>query len=108
MPWLYLLLAIVAEVFGTTSMKLSAGFTKPVPSVFIFVFYATSLTFLTLALRTLPVGMSYAIWSALGTALITAIGVLWFGEGMNALKVISLILIIAGIAGLHFSQEHMK
>lgn len=108
MPWLYLLLAIIAEVSGTTSMKLSAGFTKPVPSVFIFVFYATSLTFLTLALRTLPVGMSYAIWSALGTALITAIGVLWFGEGMNALKVISLILIIAGIAGLHFSQEHMK
>ncbi|AAM72684.1 MAG TPA: QacE family quaternary ammonium compound efflux SMR transporter [Chlorobaculum sp.] len=108
MPWLYLILAIIAEVSGTTSMKLSAGFTKPVPSVFIFVFYATSLTFLTLALRTLPVGMSYAIWSALGTALITAIGVLWFGEGLNALKIISLILIIAGIAGLHFSQEHMK
>lgn len=46
MPWLYLILAIIAEVSGTTSMKLSAGFTKPVPSVFIFVFYATSLTFL--------------------------------------------------------------
>ncbi len=108
MQWLYLVLAIVAEVCGTTSMKLAAGFSKPLPSVLIFVFYGLSLTFLTLALRVMPVGMAYAIWSALGTALITAIGVLWFGESMNALKVISLILIIAGIAGLHFSQEHLK
>lgn len=108
MHWLYLFLAIISEVFGTTSMKLSAGFTKPLPSILIFVFYALSLTFLTLALRVMPVGMAYAIWSALGTALITAIGVLWFGEGMNTIKVISLLLIIAGIAGLHFSQEHMK
>jgi small multidrug resistance pump len=108
MHWFYLIVAIVAEVSGTTSMKLSAGFTKPLPSVLIFVFYGLSLTFLTLALRVLPVGMSYAIWSALGTALITAIGVLWFGEGMSTLKVISLILIIAGIVGLHFSQEPMK
>ena len=108
MQWLYLVLAIVAEVCGTTSMKLAAGFSKPLPSVLIFVFYGLSLTFLTLALRVMPVGMAYAIWSALGTALITAIGVLWFGESMNTLKVISLILIIAGIAGLHFSQEHLK
>jgi small multidrug resistance pump len=108
MHWLYLILAIVAEVSGTTSMKLSAGFSKPLPSVLIFVFYALSLTFLTLALRVMPVGMAYAIWSALGTALITTIGVLWFGEGVNTLKVISLILVIAGIVGLHFSQEHMK
>jgi small multidrug resistance pump len=108
MHWLYLILAIVAEVSGTTSMKFSAGFTKPLPSVLIFVFYALSLTFLTLALRVMPVGMAYAIWSALGTALITAIGVLWFGEGMNTIKVISLLLIIVGIAGLHFSQEHLK
>lgn len=108
MHWLYLFLAIISEVSGTTSMKLSAGFTKPLPSILIFVFYALSLTFLTLALRVMPVGMAYAIWSALGTALITAIGVLWFGEGMNTIKVVSLLLIIAGIAGLHFSQEHMK
>ncbi|NTU53334.1 MAG: multidrug efflux SMR transporter [Chlorobiaceae bacterium] len=108
MHWLYLILAIVAEVSGTTSMKLSAGFTKPLPSVLIFVFYGLSLTFLTLALRVMPVGMAYAIWSALGTALITAIGVLWFGEGMNTIKVVSLVLIIVGIVGLHFSQEPMK
>jgi small multidrug resistance pump len=108
MPWLYLILAIVAEVSGTTSMKLSEGFTKPLPSAMIFVFYATSLTFLTLALRTMPIGFAYAIWSAVGTALITTIGVLWFGEGINTVKVVSLVLVIVGIAGLHFSQELMK
>jgi small multidrug resistance pump len=108
MHWLYLILAIFSEVAGTTSMKLSEGFTHTLPSVLIFVFYALSFTFVTLALKTLPVGLTYAIWAGLGTALITAIGVLWFGENMNTLKAISLLLIIAGIAGLHFSQEHLK
>ncbi|MBN1929277.1 MAG: multidrug efflux SMR transporter [Chlorobiaceae bacterium] len=108
MQWLYLILAIIAEISGTTSMKLSAGFSKPLPSAMIFVFYGLSLTFLTLALRTMPIGFAYAIWSAVGTALITTIGVLWFGEGINTLKVVSLVLVIAGIAGLHFSQESMK
>ncbi len=108
MHWLYLLLAIVSEVFGTTSMKLSEGFTRPLPSVFIFVFYALSFTFVTLALKVLPVGMTYAIWSALGTAFITAIGVVWFGEGMNTLKAVSLLLIILGVAGLQYSQQHLK
>jgi small multidrug resistance pump len=108
MHWIYLLLAIVSEVCGTTSMKLSEGFTRPLPSVFIFVFYALSFTFVTLALKVLPVGMTYAVWSAIGTALITLIGVFWFGEGMNTLKALSLLLIIIGVAGLQYSQEHMK
>ena len=108
MHWIYLLLAIVSEVCGTTSMKLSEGFTRPLPSVLIFVFYALSFTFVTLALKTLPVGLTYAVWSAIGTALITAIGVLWFGEGMNTLKAVSLALIIIGVVGLQISQEHMK
>lgn len=108
MHWVYLILAIVSEVCGTTSMKLSEGFTRPLPSVFIFVFYALSFTFVTLALKVLPVGATYAIWSAIGTALITLIGVFWFGEGMNTLKALSLLLIILGVAGLQYSQEHLK
>ncbi len=63
---------------------------------------------MTLALKVLPVGATYAIWSAIGTALITFIGVFWFGEGMNTLKALSLLLIILGVAGLQYSQEHMK
>jgi small multidrug resistance pump len=108
MHWLYLFIAIICEVCGTTSMKLSNGFSQLLPSVLIFVFYALSFTFVTLALKTLPVGLTYAVWSAVGTALITAIGVIWFGEGMNTLKAVSLMLIILGVAGLQFSQEHMK
>ncbi len=108
MHWIYLLLAIVAEVCGTTSMKLSEGFTRPLPSVLLFVFYALSFTLVTMALKVLPVGMTYAVWSAIGTALITLIGVLWFDEGMSILKAVSLLLIILGVAGLQYSQEHLK
>lgn len=108
MHWIYLLLAILAEVSGTTSMKLSEGLTHPIPTLFIFIFYILSFTFLTLALKVLPVGLTYAIWSAIGTALVTAIGVIWFGEGMNTIKAISLLLIIIGVAGLQFGQEHMN
>jgi small multidrug resistance pump len=108
MHWIYLLLAILAEVSGTTSMKLSEGLSRPLPSLFIFIFYILSFTFLTLALKVLPVGLTYAIWSAIGTALVTGIGVIWFGEGMNTIKAVSLLLIIIGVAGLQFSQEHMN
>lgn len=104
MHWLYLIIAITMEVAGTTSMKLSQGFSKLLPSISIFIFYGFSFTFLTLALKVLPVGMTYAIWSAVGTALITLIGIIWFAESFNVIKVISLLLIIIGVAGLHASQ----
>lgn len=97
---LYLLLAILFEVAGTTSMKLSNGFTHLTPSIFIFVFYALSFTFLTLTLKRLDVSLAYAIWSGLGTLLIALIGVSYFNEPMSILKGISLSLIIVGVIGL--------
>ena len=102
MHWIYLFIAIIMEVAGTTSMKLSEGFSKLLPSASIF-----SFTFLTLALKALPVGMTYAIWAAAGTALITLVGIVLFGESFNVLKIVSLVLIIIGVAGLHFSRESM-
>lgn len=107
MHWLYLIIAITMEVAGTTSMKLSEGFSKLLPSISIFIFYGISFTFLTLALKVLPVGMTYAIWAGAGTALITLVGVIWFGESFNMIKVISLLLIIIGVAGLHASRESL-
>jgi small multidrug resistance pump len=101
MSWIYLLLAILAEVTGTTCMKLSQGFTKTVPSILLFVFYACSFTLMTLAIKKLEVSIVYAIWSGVGTALIAMIGILVFHEQMNALKVISIVLIIAGVIGLN-------
>ena len=107
MHWLYLVIAILLEVSGTTCMKFSEGFSKLVPTLFIFIFYGLSFTFLSLALKVLPIALTYAIWSGAGTAVITVIGVLWFGEGINAIKLISLLLIIIGVAGLHYGQEQL-
>jgi small multidrug resistance pump len=103
MSWLYLMLAIVLEVSGTTSMKFSQGFTKILPSVLMFFFYGLSLGVLTLALKKIDVSLAYAVWSGLGTALIASVGVLWLKEPLNTLKVISLLLIIIGVIGLNLS-----
>ena len=103
MTWLCLALAILLEVSGTTCMKLSEGFTKTVPSILLVVFYALSFGMLTLALKRLDVSIAYAVWSGVGTALIAAIGVLWFKEPATALKLISLGLIIIGVVGLNMS-----
>ena len=104
--WFYLILAILFEVIGTTSMKLSEGFTKTLPSVVMFVFYLLSLTALTFALKKFDVSTAYAIWSGLGTALITVVGFYLFKESVTTTKVISIALIIIGVVGLHLSGEH--
>ena len=103
-PWLLLVAAIVFEVAGTTSMKLSAGFTKVLPSVLLFVFYALAFGALTLTLKKMEVSFVYAIWSGLGTALVTLIGILYFKESANIFKIASIGLIILGVVGLHLSS----
>ena len=103
MTWLYLVLAILLEVSGTTCMKLSEGFTRMVPSILLVVFYTLSFGMLTLALKRIDVSVAYAIWSGVGTALIASIGVLWFREPATAMKLISLGLIIMGVVGLNLS-----
>lgn len=102
--WLILIFAIALEVAGTTCMRLSHGFTKPVPSVLLFVFYLASLSVLTLALRKIEISVAYAVWSGLGTALIATIGFVYFRETVTALKVVSIVLIVAGVVGLNLSS----
>jgi small multidrug resistance pump len=102
--WLLLVAAIVFEVAGTTSMKLSAGFTKALPSVLLFVFYALAFGALTLTLKKLEVSFVYAIWSGLGTTLVTLIGILYFKESANIVKIASIGLIVLGVVGLHLSS----
>ena len=101
--WLYLTAAIILEVAGTTSMKLSEGFTRLVPSVLLFVFYFASFTALVFALKKIEVGVAYAIWAGAGTALIALIGIVYFNETADAVKLISILLIIAGVVGLNLS-----
>lgn len=98
--WLYLTLAIFTEVAGITAMKLSAGFTRLEPSIFIFIFYALSVGFLALSLKWLEIGFAYAIWSAVGTLLIFFIGICFFHESVTLLKTGSLACIIIGVMGL--------
>lgn len=100
LAWFYLMLAIFAEVVGTTSMKLSHGFANLKPSIFIFIFYLLSLIFLSKSLRRLDIGFAYAIWSGVGTLLIFFIGILWFQEPITMLKAFSVFCIIAGVLGL--------
>ncbi|MEH2179738.1 DMT family transporter [Nostoc sp.] len=102
--WIYLILAILFEVSGTTCMKLSQGFTKIVPSVLIFVFYGLCFTFLTFALKRLEVSVVYSIWAGLGTILIALVGIIWFQESATLIKLVSIALIIIGIIGINASQ----
>jgi len=103
MHWLYLTLAILAEVAGTTCMKLSAGFTKRTPSLLIWPFYGVCFYFLTLALRKVDISVAYAIWSGVGTALIATVGVLYFREPVSLLKVVGVVAIIGGVVALNMS-----
>ncbi len=105
MSWLYLILAILLEVLGTTSMKLSQGFTRTLPLVLMFVFYGLALTSLTMATKKIDLSVAYAVWSGLGTGLIAAIGILLFKEPVTTLKLVSLGMIIAGVIGLNLAGE---
>jgi len=100
----YLILTIIAEVMGTTCVKLSGGFARLLPSVLIFVFYGLSLGMLGLALKKVDLGLAYAIWSGLGVAFIASVGTLWFREPVTAMKIISLGLIVGGVDGLNMGE----
>ncbi len=98
--WFALAGAIVLEIAGTVSMKLSHGFTRTLPSVLLFVFYALSFTLMTVAVKKIDMSVSYAIWSGIGTATIAVIGVGWFRESLTPVQIVSIIAIIAGVVGL--------
>ena len=104
MYWFYLAMAIVLEVGGTTCMKLSEGFTRLIPSVLVFVLYMASFAFMILALKKMELGVVYAIWAGLGTALIALIGIVWFQESVSLLKIASIVFIVLGVVGLRLSE----
>jgi small multidrug resistance pump len=105
MSGLYLAIAIVSEVIGTMNVKFSNGFTRWQPATIAVMCYALSTILLSLAVKKMEVSVAYAIWCAVGTGLIAAIGVIWFKESLNAAKVFSLLLIVAGVVGLNLSSR---
>lgn len=97
MTWLFLVLAIVAEVVATSALKASEGFTRPLPSLLVVAFYGVAFFLLAQTLRVLPIGVAYAIWSGLGIVLISLVGWLWYGQALDAAALAGMGLIVAGV-----------
>lgn len=104
MAYIYLAIAIVGEVWATAALKATDEFTKPLLSVICLLGYVTSLFFLSLALRSIPVGIAYAIWAGVGTALIAISGYIFYGEALDLEAVMGICLIITGVAFLNVSS----
>ena len=99
--YLWLFIAILTETMGTTALQASQQFTRLWPSVAVVVCYGMSFYFMSVALKFMPVGIVYAIWSGLGIVLIALIGYLLFGQKLDLAAVLGLALIVAGILVIH-------
>lgn len=107
MPYVFLLVAIAFEVFATSLLKATAGFTRLLPTAVCLAAYAASFLALAWAVKhQLPVGLAYAMWSGLGTAAIVAIGVVFLREPVSAQKVLGVLLVVGGVAVLNLGGAH--
>jgi small multidrug resistance pump len=104
MNWVYLCIAIVAEVVATSALKTADGFTRVAPSMVVIIGYVAAFYFLSLALRTIPVGIAYAIWSGIGIALIAFIGWWLHGQRLDIAAIVGVALIIVGAVLNGFSK----
>lgn len=106
MGYVYLAIAIIAEVIATGALKASEEFTKLVPSTLVVVGYAVAFYFLSLVLKTIPVGVAYAVWSGLGIVLISIVGVVLFDQKLDLPAIIGMLLIITGVVVMNvFSKS---
>ena len=103
--YLFLCLAILAEAIGTTALKTSEQFTRPLPAVITVVAYVAAFYFLGLSLKTIPIGIAYAIWAAAGIVIIAIIGAVWFKQTPDLPAVIGIALIIAGVLTINLFSK---
>nr|WP_047169668.1 multidrug efflux SMR transporter [Sphingomonas sp. Y57] len=108
MAYLYLAIAIVAEVIGTTALKLSDGFTRPLASTVTAFGYGVAFFCLSLTLRTMPTGLAYAIWSGVGLVLITTVAWLFQGQKLDMAALVGMALIVAGVAVLNLFSSSIS
>ena len=104
-PWLILGAAILCEVIGTTMMKLSESLTRWVWIAPMLTFYILALVGLSISLKTIEVGIAYAVWAGVGTLVVALIGVLFFKESVSLLKIASILLVVAGVVGLNLADR---
>lgn len=107
MHWLYLSVAIIAEVIATSSLKAAEGFTRLIPSLIVVFGYGTSFYFLSLALRTMQVGIAYAIWSGVGIVLISIVAWLFYNQKLDSPSIFGMALIISGAVVIKFFSPHV-
>lgn len=103
MAWIYLFIAGICEVIWAIKLKESQGFSKPVPTVITLVTMLVSFWLLSLALRDLPIGTGYAVWTGIGVIGTVLFGMIWLNEPRDALRITCIMLILVGIAGLKWS-----
>ena len=102
MKWLYLIIAVIFEVIATSALKESNSFTKLVPSLFVIIGYSISFYFLSLTLKALSIGITYAIWSGLGILLICLVGYFRYGQNLDFPAIIGILFIGIGILIIRF------
>lgn len=107
LKWMYLFIAIVAEVVATSALKSAEGFTHAVPSVLVVVGYGIAFFFLSLTLKSIPVGIAYAIWSGVGIILIAIIGYFRFGQRLDLPAVIGITLIMSGVLVINLFSKNV-
>ncbi len=103
--WLYLLVAIVAELVATSALTASQGFSRPLPSVIVVTGYAIAFFFLSLTLRSIPVGIAYAVWSGVGVVLISLAGLVLFGQRLDLPALLGIGLILAGVLVINLFSD---
>ena len=108
MAYAYLLIAILSEVLATSMLKASDGFTKLIPSIVTFIGYSVSFYFLSMVLKYIPIGISYAIWSGLGIVLISIVGLLAFKQELDLPGIFGMVLIISGVIVIHLFSGSAK
>ena len=97
MKWIYLIIAIITEVIATSALKESEGFTKAIPSLIVIIGYSMTFYFMSLVLREMSIGITYAIWSGMGILLITTIGYFRYNQMLDAPAVLGMSFIALGI-----------
>lgn len=95
--WLFLVIAVLGEVVATSALKSSEGFTKLLPSCIVIIGYGIAFYFLSLVLKSIPVGVAYAVWSGLGVVLVTAVAWILYGQKIDAWGFVGISLIVCGV-----------
>lgn len=106
MAWVFLTLAGILEVVWAYSMKQSEGFTRLIPSLITLVAMLASFSLLSVAMRTLPLGSAYTIWTGIGAVGAFVVGIIWLGEGVSLLRIVAALLILGGIVLMKLSASN--